>query len=172
MVSSCNTITKYGTISICICEKCGTEFKGSKYNANRYCSYKCYHETRWPVAQRKHTKIDGKWFKGRCIDCKILIKGQYSKRCIECHEANVAESATPFYRDDISRGKYVNVHKWVYKELGKPNSCQQCGLTSSNTRRFHWANISGKYLKETSDWARLCASCHKRFDNGSLELSI
>lgn len=29
---------------------------------------------------------------------------------------------------------------------------------------MHWANISGKYLRDITDWVRLCVSCHKYFD--------
>ena len=31
-------------------------------------------------------------------------------------------------------------------------------------RRIQWANISGNYLEEKTDWIALCVPCHKKFD--------
>jgi hypothetical protein len=30
--------------------------------------------------------------------------------------------------------------------------------------KIHWSNKSGKYLRDISDWRRLCVKCHKFFD--------
>lgn len=59
---------------------------------------------------------------------------------------------------------YGAVHAWVAKQLGKPKVCSKCGFTSDNGRQFHWANISGKYLRDLTDWVRLCVSCHFKID--------
>lgn len=53
-------------------------------------------------------------------------------------------------------------HSWVIRRLGKPNKCEHCGITTK--RMYHWANKSGKYKRELSDWIRLCVPCHKRYD--------
>jgi ATP-dependent helicase YprA (DUF1998 family) len=55
------------------------------------------------------------------------------------------------------------VHKWVEKELGKPKECENCGDTSD--RVYDWANLSGEYKRDVSDWARLCRVCHSAIDN-------
>jgi hypothetical protein len=57
---------------------------------------------------------------------------------------------------------YRDLHKWVEQALGKPSSCEKCGTTED--RRYHWANVSGSYKRELSDWRRLCVSCHKTYD--------
>ncbi len=59
---------------------------------------------------------------------------------------------------------YGAVHRWVAKILGKPKECSNCGFTSDNGRQFHWANLSGKYLRNVNDWVRLCVSCHFKMD--------
>lgn len=59
--------------------------------------------------------------------------------------------------------EYVYLHKWVEKELGRPLICEMCGV--GDKKRYHWANISGEYKKEVSDWIRLCPSCHENYDN-------
>jgi hypothetical protein len=56
---------------------------------------------------------------------------------------------------------YQLVHQWVNKVLGRPKKCVACGLDDPK-RRYHWANISGKYLRDLHDWRRLCVPCHMR----------
>lgn len=62
-----------------------------------------------------------------------------------------------------ANSSYRMLHSWVEKNLGKPKQCVLCGTTSRKT--YHWANISGKYKKELSDWRRLCVTCHHREKN-------
>ena len=57
---------------------------------------------------------------------------------------------------------YTAMHNWVYRQLGKPNICMHC--FRSDKHRYEWANISGKYLRDTTDWIRLCKKCHMSFD--------
>lgn len=56
--------------------------------------------------------------------------------------------------------EYRTLHLWVERKLGKPQKCTMC--CTSAKRRYHWANISGQYKKDLSDWRRLCVPCHKR----------
>lgn len=62
-----------------------------------------------------------------------------------------------------TNSEYRMLHYWVEKQLGKPKECKSCGLTDED-RRYHWANISSEYKRDTSDWERLCVPCHKRKD--------
>lgn len=55
------------------------------------------------------------------------------------------------------------LHDWVKRELGKPKFCEEC--KKADKKKYEWANISGEYKREVSDWKRLCTSCHKIFDN-------
>lgn len=55
---------------------------------------------------------------------------------------------------------YRNLHKWVIGALGRPTKCEHCGKDGLTGRKIHWANKSGKYIKDKSDWARLCVRCH------------
>lgn len=69
---------------------------------------------------------------------------------------------------------YWAKHAWVYLRLGKANSCSNegCkyprrtpqGKILTAPKRFEWANISGNYIRELSDWMQLCCSCHKNYD--------
>ena len=63
--------------------------------------------------------------------------------------------------DDI---KYVGLHMWVYSRLGKPDICESCKNNNLNGHKIHWANVSGKYKRELTDWIRLCVPCHSKYD--------
>lgn len=63
---------------------------------------------------------------------------------------------------DGSNSIYRAIHKWVERRLGKPMVCWECGVEGRS--RYHWANVSQQYLRDESDWKRLCVSCHKKLD--------
>lgn len=71
------------------------------------------------------------------------------------------------YKGD--KASYSAIHKWVYKYFGQPMECEQCGKTSKNYRHIQWANISGSYKRERSDWIRLCVWCHIERDKTSIQ---
>lgn len=62
------------------------------------------------------------------------------------------------------------LHQWVRRSLGEPMKCEKCGIVVRKTTRIHWANKSGKYKRELTDWMRLCVPCHKRYDLSRLKL--
>ena len=64
----------------------------------------------------------------------------------------------------IKRGtsEYRSVHYWIESVLGKPMVCTKCQTQVS--KRFNWANISGEYKRDITDWIRLCAKCHAIMD--------
>lgn len=57
---------------------------------------------------------------------------------------------------------YTTIHQWVYRLLGKPSHCEERGTTTG--KRFEWANLSGEYKRDLSDWKRLCSPCHHKLD--------
>jgi hypothetical protein len=61
-------------------------------------------------------------------------------------------------------GQYIYLHKKIYKLFGQPSICEKCGKAELSGRQIHWANISGNYLLERSDWLRLCVKCHWTMD--------
>lgn len=68
----------------------------------------------------------------------------------------------PFWKGgDVS---YTGLHQWVYRKLGKPQTCEKCQKTGLTGRYIHWANISQEYKRDVTDWIRLCGKCHKQYD--------
>lgn len=59
---------------------------------------------------------------------------------------------------------YAGVHIWIRKTLGTPSTCEGCGKSGLMGKKIHWANKSGGYLREVTDWMRLCVSCHRKHD--------
>ena len=59
---------------------------------------------------------------------------------------------------------YAALHTWIQRKLGKPSTCQKCLKSGLSTKKIHWANISGEYKRDFSDWIRLCAICHHKMD--------
>jgi hypothetical protein len=58
---------------------------------------------------------------------------------------------------------YSGIHMWVANNFTRPKACETCGASD---RRFEWANKSGKYTRERSDWLSLCVRCHRTYDGG------
>lgn len=66
-----------------------------------------------------------------------------------------------------SKASYSAKHMRIYKKFGSPNICENCGIDKvpkGKKRWFEWANISGKYKTQRSDWKRLCKNCHEKMD--------
>lgn len=63
---------------------------------------------------------------------------------------------------------YRAIHYWVQNHYGKANCCEFCGLEKVPVGMkiyFNWANRSGEYLRNITDWLQLCKKCHFHFDN-------
>ena len=83
------------------------------------------------------------------------------------HKGKHLSPETEFKKTGISwrktRTQYRNLHRWVTNNLGRPNHCEFCDKVVI-TKHIHWANKSGSYAKDLSDWLRLCAKCHFHYD--------
>lgn len=94
-----------------------------------------------------------------CINCgqtRELAQKTSRKFCsVECH--NAYQTPEP--------KSYGAIHSWMRRNFGTPSKCEHCGTAKS--KKFEWANISGKYRLDRADWARLCCQCHRRYDFGT-----
>jgi len=58
---------------------------------------------------------------------------------------------------------YYAKHMWIAEQYGKATKCTK--NPGHKAKRFEWANISGKYLRDITDYVQLCPSCHRIMDN-------
>lgn len=106
-----------------------------------------------------------------CKNEKIIIKhhvlGGLVKSC-GCLQKEIARN----YMHTITGDKkpnwkgtevgYFGLHDWIRRQLGKPSECKHCGTMKA--KRYDWANKSHNYLRDLTDWIRLCRSCHIKYD--------
>lgn len=57
---------------------------------------------------------------------------------------------------------YTAKHMWIVKHYGKAAFCERD--KTHKAKRYEWANISGEYFRERSDYEPLCPSCHRKMD--------
>ena len=111
-----------------------------------------------------------------CPDCgKTLSKNKY----VHCKKhAVVSETSRlriPKYGEENNNWKgvsagYSAIHAWMINNYGSGEKCEECGeIGKKNGRRWNleWANLSGKFLRERSDWKILCKKCHYHLDEKS-----
>lgn len=80
-------------------------------------------------------------------------------------EAHIGEKAYNWKGNNVGN---KSLHQWVTRKLGKPSECENCSTITA--KKYEWANISGEYKRDLSDWARLCTRCHRLFDDHSTKM--
>ncbi len=107
--------------------------------------------------QKCYYKFNTHWLKGKKLPkwwIKNMIKAQ-----------GIQENNHSWKGDEAD---YWSKHKGIIKKYGNPKRCEDCGIKGKknlgNRWTIQWANISGKYIRDISDYKGLCTSCHKIFD--------
>lgn len=67
----------------------------------------------------------------------------------------------PLFKGD--KANYGAKHARIKRKYGKADRCEN-KMCIKTGKRYEWANKSGLYKPERSDWIRLCSICHKYFD--------
>lgn len=101
-------------------------------------------------------------YKSKQLISKNNAKYWLGKKLSEAHKESLKKAYKPGKRIKIGLGSYWKAHRWVLKQMGKPMICSHC--FNVNAKRYDWANISGNYKHELSDWRRLCVKCHINLD--------
>lgn len=99
----------------------------------------------------------------KCIKCPNLISRKSKNGiCIYCSRSIrfKGENNPQWMGDKVS---YRAIHMWMQNNFGKSNMCEGKNCKKI-TEYYEWANISGKYKRDRSDWIRLCKSCHMVMD--------
>ena len=148
-----------------VCIKCGIEKSvDSFYGVQGDCKI-CFLIT----SKKNRTKI-----KRNCLicgkefgTCHTEIRRGGGKTCSrKCYYKRFKKIVKRGKKSPNYKGKQVSkntIHRRLEDKLGKPIFCEHCKTTDKN-KYYDWANKSGKYLEDVSDWIRLCRSCHTKFD--------
>lgn len=125
---------------ICQAKSCGKSFEVHYYRrfTAYYCSLSCIHKGK--ISPRKGKKASLETRRKQSL-ARI---GKYKE-----------EKIWNWKGDSVS---YRNLHRWIERRLGKANKCSNDSTHFST--RYHWANISGEYKRELTDWRELCPSCN------------
>lgn len=100
-----------------------------------------------------------------CVVCgKKMQKGKMSitqwEKVARCSNQCMRGEGNPRWKGDAAG--YSTKHMWLRGRYGCPKKCEECGTEVS--KKFEWANLSGKYKRDRSDWKRLCIKCHRKLD--------
>ena len=80
------------------------------------------------------------------------------------------DGMTGLYAEKSRRWKgdkacYAAKHLWLTKHYShEKTECVHCGKNKDEVSRLEWANVSGEYKRERSDYICLCPSCHRKMD--------
>lgn len=102
------------------------------------------------------------------IGCRRLLLGKLLKgrKFTALQKTNMSqpkgEKSQNWKGDEIG---YRTIHQWIQLQRGKPHYCEHCKKSNLKHRQYQWANKSGEYKRDISDWLRLCAKCHKKYDS-------
>jgi len=96
-----------------------------------------------------------------------MPKGKFIRTKEHCKNIGLAQMGKKHWNWKGDKVGYKGLHDWVSRNYGKPHICWFCGKTDA--KKFEWANISGKYLRDKCDWIRLCASCHDLFERNPVK---
>jgi hypothetical protein len=133
------------------CFNCQTPFKVFPYKADKrnFCSIKCKQKYTVPLFLRAAHQAT----RGRKQTEEEIEKRRKSLPCGEAHH---------FWKGH--NVQYRSLHMWVESKLGKPHMCEVCGKDGLSHRQYHWANLSGQYMRDLEDWLRMCVKCHRSYD--------
>lgn len=117
-----------------------------------------------PANKNKHYQLPHTW--GKVISKEAIEKAKATKiKNRANHKYPKFENHWNWKGDSVG---YRAVHRWLVNVYGRSDTCEQCGnkpgLTKVGKPKIHWANKSGEYLRDRSDWLQLCISCHWKYD--------
>jgi len=105
----------------------------------------------------------------KCSECGNTVNNDKHEFC--SHKCKT----TAQFKEQVENVKGVEdglsisgIHGWVQRNFEKSEMCDFCNEKPEPAKdgrsRLHWANKSGKYLRDREDWHVLCVSCHSDYD--------
>lgn len=170
-----------------ICGKCGIKYKKAKWMSplrwtiSKFCSAKCSYFKKglipWNTGKTNYlSKEARKNISDACIRrIQNETPEQRAKRTFKFRTMpriatmlGKKEKLSPSWKGE--NATYNAKHRWIQSNWQKTGFCELCDkerLPRKGTRLkwgTHWANKSGEYRRDRTDWYELCPKCHKSFD--------
>ena len=82
--------------------------------------------------------------------------------CKKIKDSKIGDKNPAWKGDDVG---YRQLHTWIVEHIPKPDVCPNCGLN----KKLDAHNVTGKYLRDESDWIFLCRKCHDNVDHTLLK---
>lgn len=153
------------------CNYCGVQYSRRPSVVGKYCSKTCMGKDNACSKSRANLthripKGSIPWNKGvgrtirECLQCSNVLSVLVSQGTKFCNK-----SCYDSYQTNNRPTNYGGIHSWMRRHFGTPSQCEHCG--TSESPKFEWANLSGEYRLDRSDWMRLCCSCHRKYDLGT-----
>src|SRR3990167_1088859 len=109
-----------------------------------------------------------------------MPKGVYIRSKLHCERIRLSKLGNTFGSFPKPKGKASprwkgekaskhHKHEHLTRTYGKPTICENKHCLGRSPI-IEWANISGEYKRDISDYFRLCRSCHKRWDMGLITI--
>lgn len=113
---------------------------------------------------RKKISLSNKGTKPKSWTVEASVKSRKGKHLTDEHKKKIGRSEENSGTWKGSEAGYHAMHLWVKKWKGTPDTCEKCGKTYKS-KQIHWANIDHKYRRILDDYIRLCAKCHREYDD-------
>lgn len=165
-----------------ICNNCHQEFKRKRNTKNKFCSYKCYWESKRGIYP-EHTGTIRRDYK--CVECGTKLLGRTKRKFDMCNSCflKIKKSKTLVGRDmknhsgelhwNWKGGTTRNKHnggeynEWRKSVFERDNyTCQECGISGVYLNAHHvksWAEYPSLRF-EISNGITLCEECHAQVD--------
>lgn len=135
------------------------------WELKKYCSRACLDKSKMGNTYRRGKKHPNIWNKGKTGLQVAWNKGngEYAKKLGfgKWMKGQHRQNSKSWKGDSVG---YTALHEWLYRWLGQPNTCENCGKSGLTGHQIHWANKDHEYRRNRTDWIRLCAKCHKNYD--------
>ena len=142
------------------------------------CACGCGEETKITRAGKRNLYVNGHNARGATMPLEVREKIAASKRGKprdsqtrrKISEALMGRPSphrgptSVFWKEDAT---YSSIHRWLHRNVSKTGYCSDCGEFKGQHGRgsgTDWANISGTYSRDPSDYRELCRTCHIRYD--------
>ena len=143
---------------LCLIPTCDRKSRVSKMCDKHYRRFRKCNDIKKTENDSIWSRIGKKYSEKTCKKISEAAKGRKGpihtiETIRKLSESRKGENNPMWKGDNVN---YKSLHVWVRRNIPKQEKCSICNLV----KRLDACNISGKYLRDLSDWEYLCHKCH------------